>query len=413
MESLPLFKNIKERKLFIIIVFFIFLFNLSLDFRHYKDFTKNEIYQVNGTISNIYHKKNYNILKINTNNFTFFTKYSSNQTKLLENISLYIVTKNITFFSYLKGFYTNSFNITVHKINSNKQRVYNYIYQQHNNSDLSSLYTALFLATSVNQNIREFSNEMGIAHLIALSGFHLGVISVVLYFILSLIYNKIHSKYVPYRNKKFDIMITITFLLFSYLIFTNTPASLLRAFCMFIFALFLLRNNIKVISFETLFIISLVIIALFPKLIFSLSLWFSIAGVFYIFLFIMYFQNLNKVIQFIGFNIWIYLAINPITHFFFPTTALEQLYSPILSILFSIFYPVSVFLHIFNIGEIFDTFIVSLLNIEISSYEVFTKDWFLGFYILVSVLATLKKEMFLLLNLLLIVYNIWLFQFIF
>ncbi|MDC0933512.1 ComEC/Rec2 family competence protein, partial [Arcobacteraceae bacterium] len=108
-----------------------------------------------------------------------------------------------------------------------------------------------------------------------------------------------------------------------------------------------------------------------------------------------------------------YLAINPLTHYFFPVTTLEQLYSPILSILFTIFYPLSLLLHFLNMGDILDTGLEFFLNLKIESYEVFTNIWFLIIYIGISFLSIIKKEAFLLLNILLLAYNIWLFHFIF
>lgn len=415
MESLTLFKNNKERKLFFFIVLFTFLFNLYLEFSNYKKVIQNEIYYTQGTILNIYHKDKYKTLKIKTENFTFYTSYNKKiKAKIYQKINLYIITKKINFSSYLKGFYTKSFSVNINPSElDTKQKIHNYIGSQHTNNDISSLYNALYLASSLTTNIRELASNLGISHLIAISGFHLGVLSLVLYFLIHLLYNKLHSKLCPYRNKRFDIMIIISFLLFTYLIFIDMPPSLLRAFIMFIFALFLLRNNIKIISFETLLIISLFIIGLYPKLLFSLSLWFSITGVFYIFLFIKYFSHLNKLLQFILFNFWLYLTINPITHYFFATTALEQLYSPILTILFTIFYPLSVFLHLLNIGGIFDIYLEYISNINVYTIEVFTPSWFLILYILLSLFSIIKKEIFIVLNISMIIYNIWLFHFMF
>lgn len=415
MEPLTLFKNFKERKLFLIITFLVFLLNIYLEFYQYKNFTKNEVYHTDGTILNIYTKKHYSILKIKTENFTFFTKHQkNNKLTLFKEVNLFIVSKNISFYSYLKNFYANSFNINViTKDITNKEKVFHFITNQHSDYNIATLYSALYLATPVTDDIRNFSSNMGISHLIAISGFHLGVISFVLYFIIHFCYTKVHSNYFPYRNKRFDIMVVISFLLLFYMIFVNIPPSLLRAFIMFIFAFYLLRNNIKIISFETLFIISLLIIALFPKLLFSLSLWFSIAGVFYIFLFIKYFNNLNKYLAFIIFNFWIYLAINPITHYFFATTSLEQLYSPLLTIAFSIFYPLSSILHIFNFGGFFDTFLLYFINKDIYSVEVLTPLWFVIVYILLSLLSIGYRGIFILLNLMIIGYNLWLFQFMF
>lgn len=412
MQNLPLFKDNKERRVFFIIIFLVFLFNIYNEYTNFTKFKTNEIYETKGTIVNSYSKENYLILKIKTKNFTFFTStQQKSQFYKFQNINIYVVTQNIDFYSYLKGFYTKSFNLTIIKHDKTlKESLIQLIESQHSSKEIASLYSALFLASSLDPSIRELASNLGISHLIAISGFHLGLISFVLYFILHLLYNKVHNSLVPYRNKRFDIMIIVTILLFTYLLFLDLPASLLRAFVMFVFALFLLRCNIKLISFETLFIITIFIIALFPKLLFSLSLWFSIAGVFYIFLFLKYFKGMNKYLQLLIFNFWIYLAINPIVHYFFATTSLEQLFSPLLTILFTLFYPISVLLHMINLGGLFDGLLQYLINLDIVSSETFTPLWVFLIYLLISFFSTLKKEFFILLNIYIIVYNMWLFQ---
>ncbi len=319
------------------------------------------------------------------------------------------MTNNINFYQYLKGFYAKSFNISILKTSTNKIATYNFIEKQHPNKSIASFYNALFLATPVDKNIREMCSYFGVSHLVAISGFHLGVMSLVLYFILHLLYNNIHQKYFPYRNKRFDIMLVVTIILFIYLLFVNLVPSLLRAFVMFVFALFLLRNNIKLLSFETLFIIVLFIIALFPKLLFSLSLWFSVAGVFYIFLFLHYFKNSNKYLQFIVFNFWIYLAMNPIVHYFFPTTTIEQLFSPIFTLLFTIFYPLVALLHIFQIGNLLDSAIIYLMNYHITPIETHTPLIFFLLYIITSLLSIFYKYLFFFLNILFLLFNFFIF----
>lgn len=401
-QTLPFLKDNKERRVFFYVLALLFSINIFFHYNSYKKFTTNEIYKTDGTIQNIYVKPSYNILKIKTNDVTIFTSISNKSNyKVFDTINLFLITKNISFFSYLKGFYVNSFNITrttTPNTNNYKERLYTYINSQHPNSSIGTLYSALYLATPLDDTMRDFASRFGISHLIAISGFHLGVISLVLYFLIHPIYTKIHSKYLPYRNKRFDIMVFISVVLCGYLVFLDLPASLLRAFVMFIFALFLLRHNIKIISFETLFIITIFLIAVFPKLLFSLSFWFSISGVFYIFLFLHYFKNLNRYIQILLFNFWIYLAMNPITHYFFATTSQEQLFSPILTLLFTIFYPISVLFHILGIGDILDSILLYLVNYEISSIEVFTPFWLFIVYICISLLAVIKKEFFILLN---------------
>ncbi|WP_411904386.1 ComEC/Rec2 family competence protein, partial [Salmonella enterica] len=89
----------------------------------------------------------------------------------------------------------------------------------------------------------------------------------------------------------------------------------------------------------TLFYTFLIVIALFPQYIFNIGFWFSIFAVFYIYLFIQYFKDGNKVWLYIFFNIWMFLIFNPIVHYFFAQTALEQFYSIPITIFFTIFYP--------------------------------------------------------------------------
>ena len=410
MEPLPLFKNQKERIYLSLFLLILFSFNLFLNYSQYQKFIHNEVFHTQGEIINIYEKEKYNILKISTNNFTFFTPTNKSSIyEKLQKIDIYIVTKEVTFYEYLKGFYAKSFNIYPIKTSNNKTALAQFITEQHQNSSIASLYSALFLATSVDATIRELCSNFGISHLVAISGFHLGVISLVLYFLLHLLYNNIHQRYFPYRNKRFDIMLVISAILFSYLLFVDLVPSLLRAFVMFIFGLFLLRNNIKLLSFETLFIVVVCILALFPKLLFSLSLWFSVAGVFYIFLFLHYFKDLDKYIQLILFNFWIYLAMNPIVHYFFTTTTLEQLLSPIFTLLFTIFYPFVALLHILQIGNLLDNLLLSLINYDLTPIDIETPFLFFLFYIVISVLSIFYKKIFIVLNISFLLFNLVLF----
>jgi competence protein ComEC len=140
-----------------------------------------------------------------------------------------------------------------------------------------------------------------------------------------------------------------------------------------------------------------------------LSLWLSIFGVFYIFLFIQYFSNLNKIISFILFNVWIFLSINPIVHYFFGIVSLSQLYSPLFTIGFVVFYPIELFLHLINMGGLLDNFIEMWLSIKPFSKEVFTPIWFFGSYILLSLFSIVSKKIFILFNIIMICFNLWLY----
>ena len=414
MDSLPLFVTIKQRVYFLVFLSFIFLINLSILYNNYTKLKQTKIYHTTATIKNIYKKDNYNILKGKNSDFEFFTSYKNNQLKQGDKISIYIITKNIDFISYLKGFYCKSFNITkIESSKSYKSKLINFIEEQHQTKELSSLYKALYLAIPINSDLRDTISMFGISHLIAISGFHLGLISFILYFILNQIYTPVHTRKVPYRHKQLDILIVVSFILFGYLYFLDFTPSLLRAYMMYILAIFFLINNIKILSVDTLFIATVILISLNPKLLFSISLWLSVAGVYYILLFIKYFENLNRYIQLFLFNFWIFFAINPIVHYLFGSVSLYQLLSPILTLLFTIFYPLSILLHLIGYGYIFDNYIQKVIDLELHNYEIFTPSGVMFIYLIISILGYKNRIIFILLNMILIGYNIWLYSFLF
>jgi competence protein ComEC len=412
MQSLLLAKNKKEWLFLISFFVVIFFINISFEYYKYKNLTQEEIYTNTSKIINIYDKTNYKVLKLSNDDFTFFTSTKNNFNKN-ENIFISIITTNIDFISYLKGFYAKSFNLYENPIknqNSLFDKVKSYIDSEHKNKNISSLFNALFLAIPLDKDLQNIISSYGISHLIAISGFHLSVLSLMVYFLFNILYKPIHQRYFPYRNKQYDLLLLSSIVLFLYLIFLSSQAPLLRAFVMYIFAIFALRSNIKLLSFTTLLLCILIIISLFPKLLFSLSFWFSICGVFYIFLFLQYFKSLNKIVLFIFLNIWLYLAINPISHMFFANTSLYQLFSPFLTMLFSIFYPLELLLHLVNMGNILDKYIEIFLNHTIEVKNSFTNIYFFIFYLIVSFASIKSKKAFILLNILIILFNIYLYN---
>jgi competence protein ComEC len=321
-----------------------------------------------------------------------------------------IISKNLSFLDYLKGFYAKSINFyKIEKITTLKDKIIEEINSSHNDEIIKELFQALFLAVPISKELRDICTNYGISHLIALSGFHLGVLSFVIYWIFYYPYSFFHGKYFSYRNKKYDLLLISIFFLFCYLIITDIVPSLLRAFVMFVLAIFLLRSNIKIFSFMTLLITFLIVVSLFPKYLFSLGFWFSIIAVFYIFLFIQYFKDLNKYLQIIIFNFWIFLIFNPIVHFYFPQTSYEQFLSPIITIFFTLFYPIEIFAHIFDFAIYFDGFIKSFLFHKINVYEVFTPFYFFIVYLIVSLASIFYKKAFWSLNILMIIFNLYLY----
>ncbi len=411
-ESNRLFNNIKQFYIFLFALLIIFLVNISYEYFKFSKFNSLEINNTTAIIKNIYPKKDYFVLKLSSTDYDFYTSISNNKQNLqkLDIVDIDLVTKKINFVEYLRGFYTKSININkIASKDTKLKNISNYISLQHQDERISQLFNALFLAIPISKELRDHCIDFGVSHLIALSGFHLGVLAFIVYWIFYFPYSYIHQKYFPYRNKKYDILLLSSIFLFSYLVFLGLIPSLLRAFVMYIFAIFLYRNNIKILSYETLLIILFIIISFLPKLLFSISLWLSIFGVFYIFLFLQYFSKLNKIIQFIIFNIWLFLALNPIIYQLFNIGSYHQIYSALFTIGFSLFYPIELFLHIINQGHILDPIIQSWLNIEPQLFKTNTSAYFTGFYLILSLLSIKFKESFWLLNLSFVGFFIYIF----
>lgn len=405
-------KIIKSKQIVtIFILFFALLINILLEYSKYLEFIDEEVFETKVEVLNIYQKDDFDILKLKSSNFEFFTNMPKNEEiKRFDLLNILIVSRNIDFIDYLKGFYTKTIYFDeLQKEQTFKDKIIKNIENNHQDEKIIELFNALFLAVPVSKELRDVITAYGIAHVVALSGFHLVVLSFVIYWILYFPYKFFQDRYFPYRNRKLDILLITTAILFYYLILTDIVPSLLRAFVMFCLGIYLLRSNIKILSYMTLFYTFLIVIAFYPKYIFSIGFWFSIFAVFYIYLFIQYFKNYNKWLLFIFFNIWMFLIFNPIVHYYFPQTSYEQFYSIPITIFFNFFYPAEIFAHIFGFSNYFDEYLKIFIEHKIYVYEVFTPLYFYILYLFVSFLSIWSKKAFILLNLLMIGFNIYLF----
>ena len=403
---------LKPQHKLLLVLIIILLINISIEYSKYQELIDDEVYETKVKVLNIYPKKDYNILRLSSLNFDFFTNIDKSESvEKLDILNILILSKNISFLDYLKGFYAKSIIFKkIEKQSGFKDEIIKKIDSNHEDNITKELFQALFLAIPISKELRDICTNYGISHLIALSGFHLGVLSFVIYWIFYFPYTYLHKKYFLYRNKKYDLLLVSISFLFFYLILTNVVPSLLRAFVMFVFAIFLLRYNIKLFSYTTLFIVFLIVISLFPKYFFSLGFWFSIIAVFYIFLFLQYFSKLNKYLQIVLFNLWMFLIFNPIVHFYFPQTSYEQFLSPLITILFTFFYPFEIFAHIFDFAIYFDGFIKKFLYWDMYVYNVETPFYFFIVYLMFSLASIFYKKAFWVLNILMIIFNLYLYN---
>jgi len=387
------------------------MINILFNYLSYKELKKEYIFETKAEVLNIYPKEKFDVIKLKGDGFEFFASFSKDENiKKLDFLNVVFDTRNITFYTYLKGFFTKILYFERgEKNNSVKEKIIKNIEENHDDFMIRELFNALFLAIPVTSELRDIITAYGIAHVVALSGFHIVVLSFVIYWILYFPYSFLQNRYFPYRNRRFDILLITMAILFYYLLLTDIVPSLLRAFVLFSLGLYLLRSNIKVISYLTLFYTFLIVIALFPQYIFNIGFWFSIFAVFYIYLFIQYFKNGNKILLYIFFNIWMFLIFNPIVHFFFAQTAIEQFYSIPITIFFTIFYPLEIVAHIFDFSIYFDKFLKIFLENKIYVYEVFTPLYFFILYILFSFFSIWSKKSFFILNILMIGFNFYLY----
>lgn len=402
LEKVSLFSNKRDFFIFLFICSFILLYSLLIEFNNYKNLTKFDSALISATVIKQYTKtkttkkgklKSYQILKLKSQKgFNFYTttkkSFPYSQGK---KIKLEIWAGKISFYEYMTSFFVFSKILNIEELVSTKEKLNSYLDLNHQNKDISSIYKALYTATSLPKHLQTHFSSLGISHLLAISGFHLGVLSALLFFLFKLPYKFLQNKYFPFRSYKLDSFIVISLILFFYLLFLDSPPSLLRAFVMLIIGFILYDRGYKILSMWTLFLTAILILSFFPKLVFSIGFWLSIFGVFYIFLFLIHFKHLNKIWQFILIPIWVYLMMLPFSLFIFENFSIYHPVSVILTSLFTLFYPLSIVLHVIGFGNILDSFLSYLINFELINVRVTLAWQSIFFMILLSVLSIYKK----------------------
>ena len=403
-EKLSLFNTKKEFFIFILACGFIFTYALLIEYNNFKNLTKFDSSIVTATVLKQYEKtkltkkgktKTYQILKLKSQqNFTFYTTKSKKFPHAKgKKLKLEIWAGKISFYEYLTSFFAYSKVIYIYKTPTPKQKLNVYISAQHKNQDVASIYQALYTASQLPSHLQQKFSSLGVSHLFAISGFHLGVLSALLFFLLKTPYKFLQNRYFPYRSYKIDSFIFITIILLGYLLFLDTPASLLRAFTMLVIGFVLYDRGYKIISMWTLFLTVIFLLSFFPRLFFSIGFWLSISGVFYIFLFLIHFKHLNKIWQFILIPIWVYIMMLPLSLFIFENFSLYHPLSIIWTSLFTLFYPLSIFLHLAGLGDLFDSGLIWFLNLPNQNHQV-SISWHVGILYLVISLLAIKKLFF-------------------
>ncbi|OHE19987.1 MAG: competence protein ComEC [Sulfurimonas sp. RIFOXYD12_FULL_36_11] len=366
-ERVSLFTRKRDFLLFSLISLSVFLLSIFIEYKNYQEFTRFDSVLVETTVLRQYtktkKKRTYQVLKLKSEDGIIFytTAKKSLEDVRDKKLKLEIWPKELNFYGYLSSFYANSKFLSIEDNNSTKQSLNAFIASSHENKNITNIYQALYTAENVDQNTQNAFSNLGVSHIVAISGFHLGILSALLYFLLKPIYAFAQDRFFPYRNSKVDIFIIVAAILFSYMLFLDSPPSLVRSFGMFVVGFILYDRGLEIFSMQTLLITILLLLAFFPRLYFSLGFWLSAGGVFYIFLFLIHFKNLNLFLQMLGISVLVYLYMLPVALYIFQNFSIYHPFSILLSILFTPFYPLSILLHITGFGDFFDTFLAWLM----------------------------------------------------
>ena len=340
MLNVPLFVSKKEFFLTLIVVLCVAFLSLLIEFYHFTQLTQSPVYLSKATVQNHYAKTNdkgrtYDVFKLKLDDLgveIYTTSWRVSSIPIKSRVKVKLKVDKITFYDYLKGFYVPS--LSLYEIYEDDppfdvKPLYRWIDNQHENEKIAELYKTLLFATPISKELREEVQKWGISHLIAISGYNVGVISFLLFFFLKPLYQFFQSRYFPYRNATADLTMVVLVVLFAYMVIIDFVPSFLRAFAMSVLGFFFYSRGIKVVSFETLGLTTLGLLALFPSLVFSLSFWFSVAGVFYLFLFLHHFSHLNRWVLLGIIDLGVFLLMVPVVHTFFPVFTFLQLSSPL------------------------------------------------------------------------------------
>lgn len=367
---MPLFLNRFQIIYFCAFCAFVLIFNLVKSYYEFNLFKQNLISNVNCAVLKSEQKlsKKNKIYYLNYFKCNDFNIYTYSKEPKSGHYIFKISSENVKFLDYLKGsFFAKSFDFKQLLINENfKERLAKKIRAQHSQKIASEFYGALFLALPISKELRNAVTNWGIAHLIAISGFHLALLFSIFYFFFSKPYEWLQTRYFPWRNRHFDLSLVVLILGGFYLYILDFTASFLRSYIMALIAFILLSRGIFVFRFTNLFLCVLLVICLEPKFIFSLGFYFSALGVFFIFVYVRHFGKAVKnplkiAMHALFFNVFVFCAMNVPVYYFFSPASFFQLSVIPLSLVFVVFYPISIALHLFGYGGLFDEYLLKFL----------------------------------------------------
>ncbi|MDR0666624.1 MAG: ComEC/Rec2 family competence protein [Campylobacteraceae bacterium] len=398
---LPLFQKRFEMAAILAILGVILLANIAFKYADFLEFKSYAWATFRGDLVNIVplvakDGRSYKRLYVkNGDGVTLTTAYfAKDEFKLNMRVGFRVKTDEVDFLSFLKRrFYAQSVLAWANEPEDKlRAKLFNAIASQHEENLTKELFGALFLAVPISKELRDSVQLLGSAHIIAISGFHLGIIFGFLYALLSVPYRFFQNRYFPYRNARWDISLVVFLFLGFYLWLIDMTPSFLRSYVMGVIGFLSLWRGVNLVNFELLFLCAAFLTAFFPHLAFNVGFILSCFGVFFIFVYVRHFGDRFRVWQSVVIiNVWLFLAMTPLVHYWFDMLSIAQFACIPLSLLFVVFYPVEAVLHIIGQGGILDGFIMNLLNVKAYNAEVKTPLWLLAIYIVFSLGAARSR----------------------
>ncbi len=351
-------------------------------------------------------QKTYFVLKLQSKNMIFYTTIKEPLKNLQYRYAQFFgKIKSCSFLESLKSCFFQTYSFSLTRKHNFKSHARHFIDSAHSSALVGNLYRALFIGDSLNKDLRDRANALGINHLLAISGFHLGILSVSVYFLFSLFYTPLQKRYFPYRNAFYDIGVLVWVFLLGYLLLLDFLPSFFRAFLMGLLGFLACFFGVRLLSFKLLILACCIAIALLPKLLFSVGFLLSVCGVWYIFLFLkhtqIFFKNssfLMRSFQAISLSALVFLNMLIVAHAFFPMFSPYQLFSIPLGLIFIVFFPLSLFLHAVGLGSLLDH--ILSMPLTIPTISVPSPLWLLGVHLCLTILSARFFKVYLSMNVL-------------
>lgn len=237
---------------------------------------------------------------------------------------------------------------------------------------LKNMNKALLLGdnTRLSKKLKEKIRYLGLSHIFAMSGLHIGLVFLVFYFICFRVF-----------KKKIIIELTTLFFMTLYYLGVKESPSFSRAYIMIVIYLFGRILYEKVNAGKALFVSAVISILYRPNVIFSLSFQFSYLAMIAIFYFYPLVKKINikksKILDYILFTSSIQVFLIPIQIYYFETIPfisipINILILPFATIFISLSY-VQLFLENFYLGFLLEFFVEFSYDVFMYLIDIFSK----------------------------------------